>query len=412
MAWVTILNYFAWYVFVMFNVMWILVLLQNRGSFYRKMPKLKALPPVSIIIPAYNEGKTIAKTIRSVLKLDYPKRLIQTIVVNDCSKDNTREVVEDFGKEVTLLNNKKNMGKAGSLNRAIKIAKGKFIACMDADSTVNASALKTMIPHFADPKVGCVTPALRVKRKSGFLEKVQHAEYLLNIFLRKILAFMDAVFVTPGAFSMFRKDVLLKAGGFDEDNLTEDMEIALKIHKLGYKIENELKAITYTYCPNTVHGLFRQRIRWYRGGLQNYFKYRHMFFNRKYGNLGVFLLPFNIMAISAIIILFFTLFWNYANTTFDYVRKANFISWDILPMINTVDFELAMTNVLTTALIFGLAGLVMGSYVLYTSFRVSNQSVSSSKAGYLLYLLVFPAAMTVFWTLAFIYELLKFERKW
>ena len=412
MAWVTVLNYIAWYIFVFFNVMWILILFQNRGNMYRRPPKLKTFPSVSIIIPAFNEEKTISKTIRSVLSLNYPKRLLQTIVVNDCSKDKTKEVVEGFGKDVTLLNNEKNMGKARSLNRAIKFAKGKLIACMDADSTVNPNALKKMVHHFTDPHTGSVTPALRVKRRKNTLEKVQHAEYLLNIFLRKILAFMDAIHVTPGAFSLYRKDVLLKVGGFDEHNLTEDMDIALKIHKAGFKIENELSAITYTYCPNSIKSLFGQRLRWYRGAIQNFLKYKYMFFNKRYGNLGIFLLPFNIMAISAIIIIFFTLLWSYANTALEYARKAQIIGWDILPMINTMDFELAMSNLLTTSLIFGAAGLIIGGYVLHTSFKVNRIRVSSSKAGYLLYLLVFPAAMTVFWVMAFLYELLRLERKW
>ena len=269
MHWVNIVNYIAWYIFVFISVVWIIVMLQNRGKYSGK--GARKFPSVSVLIPAFNEEKTIGKTIKSVLALKYPKRLYEIIVINDGSTDGTERIVRRLQKrgKIKLISNKRNRGKAYSLNRGIRVSRGELIACLDADSVVRPDILEKTVGYFKDESIGVVTPALKVWRPRNFLEKIQYAEYLLNIFLRKALAFIDSIHVTPGVFSVYRKDVLKMAGGFEEGNLTEDMEIALKIHTLGYKIENNLDAVSYTVCPDRWRKLLKQRIRWYRGALQN-----------------------------------------------------------------------------------------------------------------------------------------------
>jgi cellulose synthase/poly-beta-1,6-N-acetylglucosamine synthase-like glycosyltransferase len=412
MLWTTVLNFVVWYIFVFIGVLWIIVMFQNKRQIHTT-PKMNAkLPFVSVLIPAFNEEGTISKTIRSVLSLDYPKRLIETIVVNDCSTDRTRRMAESFGSRITLLNNRKNRGKSYSLNRAMKVARGEFVACIDADSLVKGDALKKMVCHFNDPKVAAVTPALKVYKTRTFLEKIQHAEYLLNVFLRKMLAFIDAIHVTPGVFSVYRKDLLMKLGGFEEGNLTEDMEIALKLHKAGYRIENDLNAVSYTYCPAKWGELFKQRIRWYRGAIQNSIKYKYMFFNPRYGNIGLFFLPLNFIAVLAIIVIFFITAWNYLVAALGYVWKMSIINWDILGYLSMLDLSSLPNLLLSTPLMFGMIGLAMGGYILYISFRVNRYSLKKNKPGYIIYLVLFPFVMMAFWSLALIYEVLRLQRKW
>ena len=409
-----IINYFAWFLFVFIAVVWILVLLKNRMNMSNKGSAMRKLPMVSVLIPAYNEETSIATTIKSVLNIDYPKHLLEVIAINDCSTDRTGEIAKGFARQgsIRLLNNEKNRGKAYSLNRAIKISKGDYVACVDADSMVEPGILKKMIWQFKDPSVAAVTPALKIWEPKNFLEKAQHAEYLLNIFLRKMLAFLDAIHVTPGVFSIYRKDVLEEIGGFEEDNLTEDMEIALKIHQHGYKIENDLSAISYTICPGKWSELLGQRIRWYRGAIQNTIKYRHMIFNRKYGNLGFFFFPANFMAVFVIIGIFFVMVWNYLTLATTTLWKMSLINWDLSVYFGEIKLLEMLAATITTPLLLSVVGIIIGGYVLYTSFSISGESVKENKPGYFLYLIIFPFVYIFFWAVALVYEALGLKRKW
>ena len=409
-----IINYVAWFIFVFIAVVWILVLIKNRKEVHADMRGSGSTPMVSVLIPAYNERESIAATIKSVLKIDYPKRMIETIEINDCSTDDTGRIAGRFARQgrIRLLNNKENMGKAYSLNRAITMCRGEYIACVDADSMVEPGILKKMIGYFSDPSVAAVTPALKIWNHGNFLEKAQYAEYLLNVFLRKMLAFLDAVHVTPGVFSIYRKGVLEDIGGFEEGNLTEDMEIALKIHQHGYKIENDLSAISYTICPARWRELFRQRIRWYRGAIQNTIKYRHMLFNRKYGNLGFFFFPANFLAVFVIIGIFFVMVWNYLNLAASTLWKMHLINWDLSLYFGEIDLAQLLGTAVNTPLLLSTVGLVLGGYVLYTSFRISGESVRKNKPGYFLYLFIFPFVYIVFWAVALLYEALGLKRNW
>ena len=409
----TIINYIAWYIFVFISVVWILVFLQNKNKIRDTTVKTYKLPSVTVIIPAYNEEKTIEKTIKSVLSLNYPKELLDVIVVNDCSTDRTKHIAEKFtSKGVVVLNNEKRMGKAYCLNKAIKISKSELIACLDADSIVEKDILTKMIPYFKDESVACVAPALKVWEKKSFLEKIQHAEYILNIFLRKCLEFLDAINVTPGVFSIYRKKVLEEVGGFDEGNLTEDMEIALRIHDAGYKIKNSHTAMSYTMCPKKWSELFKQRIRWYRGSIQNYVKYKHMLLNPKYGNLGVFFLPMNLIAVFSIIILLVTIAWNYTENIVDSIRNLFLVNFDLSFVFSNINLENIVMQLMTTPMLLGLFGLFFGTYILYRAFNISEDDPSESKMGFILYLLFFPFVLMLFWLLAIIYEILNIKKMW
>ena len=412
--WSTIVNYAAWYIFVFIAVTWLIVLFINRDEFSTiKKKGIKKLPSVSVLIPAYNEEKNIKRIVKSILRANYPKNLLEVIVINDASTDRTREIVEVM-EGVILLNNKKNRGKAHSLNRALKIAKGELIACVDADSVVEKNILMKMVGHFENPKVASVTPALKVLRPKNFIQRIQSAEYLLNIFLRKSLEMIDSIHVTPGVFSIYRKSVLKELGGFDENNLTEDMEIALRIHNAGYKIENRLDACSYTLCPSNLRSLFKQRLRWYRGALQNTVKYRHMIFNRKYGNLGMFLLPFNFISILAVITIFLILIWNVFDTVKTFIWQLYLIDWNLLVFIKNfeINWEVFFLNTFTTSFVFMVMGLILGGYLLMKSFHITKEKFSFNKLGYFTYLLAYPIIMMSFWLTAMMFEIFRIERKW
>ncbi|MEK6928612.1 MAG: glycosyltransferase [Nanoarchaeota archaeon] len=287
-------------------------------TYYKKKPldRESTERNVSIIIPAYNEEKSIARTINSALQLDYPKNKLEIIVVDDGSKDKTYEIARRFMLKKyskVLVFTKPNGGKGSALNLGIKHASGDIIVSMDADSFVQTDALKKMIAFFDNPKVMAVTPSMGVFKPRGILQRIQHIEYYMGVFLRKSFATMNAIHITPGAFSAYRKSFFKKHGGYDEKNITEDLEIALRIQHKHYIIENSPKSVVYTIAPRTFRALMVQRRRWYIGLIHNLWQYRNLF-GFKRGPLGALVLP---VAVSTIVLAVIVTIYLVIRTLFD-----------------------------------------------------------------------------------------------
>ncbi len=252
-------------------------------------PKPEKFPSISILVPAYNEGEHIAETLKSLLLLEYPGKR-EIIVINDGSKDDTGEQARKFAKKGVIVIDKPNGGKASAMNVGIKRAKGELVAVLDADSIVAQDALLHMVGYFGEPEIAAVTPMMKVWESRTPAQKLQKAEYILNSFTKKLLEQLDAITVTPGPFSIYRASVFKKLGGFDEETLTEDQEIALRMQRANMRIASSVGAIVYTDAPADLRGLYLQRKRWYTGFLQNIWRYRDLL-SPKYGDLGVFVLP-------------------------------------------------------------------------------------------------------------------------
>jgi len=126
---------------------------------------------------------------------------------------------------------------------------------------------------------------------------MQKAEYNLSIFIRRVFSFMDSLFITPGPFSIYRKEVFTNLGGYKKAYYTEDLEIALRMQSNHYKIENAHTATVYTVTPSTLKELYTQRLRWTYGFLKNIADYRFLFFRSTYGTLGILVLPFAVLSI-------------------------------------------------------------------------------------------------------------------
>lgn len=296
-------------VYLMF--LFLLIFFSHKKKLYKK-PSLKKVPSISIIIPAYNEENCIEKTIKNIKKLIYPKKL-EIIVVDDGSTDNTYKVVKKI-KGIKVLS-KKHEGKAKALNFGLKYAKGEIVACVDSDSYPEKYALLKTIPLF-EKDVAAVTTSIFVKNARNLIQRLQRIEYLFIAWSRKILEHLNSIYVTPGPMSLYRKKILLKVGGFDEKNLTEDIEIAWRLLKHKYKIKMSLNAKVYTNVPKTLKKWWHQRIRWNIGGLQTNSKYFNLFLNKNFGNVGMFLLPFfsisYILSILGLFLIFYIIFnWSY-----------------------------------------------------------------------------------------------------
>jgi cellulose synthase/poly-beta-1,6-N-acetylglucosamine synthase-like glycosyltransferase len=293
---ISILNYSIAF-FSLFTVLFfILLFIRYRKNIYVKPAAKDWEPIVSIVIPAYNEADHIEKTLESLLSLDYPKDKLDLVVVDDGSSDDTYEIASRFRERGVQVFTKENSGKGAALNYGIKHAKGELVATMDADSIVTKNTISELLPLFDEDDVMAVTPAVKVAPENKLIVELQRIEYLMILFSRKLLSFIDSVPVTPGPFSMFRKSVFDKVGGFDEHNLVEDQEICLRIQSAHFKVRSSMSAIVYTDVPKTMGDLLKQRIRWQRGGLRNYWKYRFMI-RPEYGDFGMFFVPLNYITI-------------------------------------------------------------------------------------------------------------------
>ncbi len=252
--------------------------------------------PVSIIMPCYNDSKTIGEAIESLMKLKYPQEMIEIIVVDDKSKDNSVEVVNQYvkkypGKISLILNPKNSGGAAEPTNLGIKSAKYDFIAVTDADSMPEPDALIKMIGFLQqNNRVAAVTCAVMARGNQTFMQRIQMIEYSIIAWNRKLLDCVDAVYVTPGPFALYKKSALLEVGLFDTKNLTQDIEIVWRLLSHGYIARMCLGARVYSETPQKFRQWWRQRIRWNIGGTQCIVKYRKTLFKK--GMLGAFIIPF------------------------------------------------------------------------------------------------------------------------
>ncbi len=295
------------FIAIYFEIFLLLTFLGTHGRTSRARPLARHTPKVAIIVPCWNEESTIAGTMHSLLALEYPANRLQLILVDDGSTDGTDKAMAVFEHEprVAILR-KENGGKHTAINAGIELAhEAEIIGCLDADSFVAPGALREMIAYFDDPKVAAVTPAMSVFNPRTALERMQNAEYIFGIGWRHALALVNGIFVTPGPFSMYRKSVVDELGGFRYAHQAEDMEMALRMQRHGWHIENAPKARVYTKVPRNFFKLIKQRTRWTTGFLRNVLlDYRDLVGNPKHKALGLMVLPFGFLAVSGGIILF------------------------------------------------------------------------------------------------------------
>jgi len=232
-------------------------------------------PPVSVLIAAYNEEPVIRRTVESVLAMDYP--LAEIIVVDDGSMDLTAKVVEDaFENDPRVrLIRQENGGKSSALNHALGLASGEFLFCIDADTQLDPMAVRRMVQHFRNPKVGAVAGNVRVGNEVNVITYWQSLEYTTSQNLdRRAYAYLNAITVVPGAIGAWRREAVLSVGGYLNDTLAEDMDLTWRLRRAGYVLENEPQAYAYTEAPQGFSGFFRQRFRWAYGTLQCLYKHR------------------------------------------------------------------------------------------------------------------------------------------
>lgn len=233
------------------------------------------VPLVSVMIPCYNEEDNLDESIPHLLKLEYPN--YELIFINDGSQDNTGNIIDKWAKRdsriVTL--HQTNSGKASALNHGLRVAKGKYVGCLDGDAVLDYKALDYMVQAMeANPKYGAVTGNPRVRNRSTLLGRLQVSEFSSIIgLIKRSQCLLGTIFTVSGVCCMFRKDILQEIGGWSTNMVTEDIDVSWKIQTSGYDIFYEPRALCWVLMPETLKGLFKQRLRWAQGGAETMLKY-------------------------------------------------------------------------------------------------------------------------------------------
>jgi cellulose synthase/poly-beta-1,6-N-acetylglucosamine synthase-like glycosyltransferase/peptidoglycan/xylan/chitin deacetylase (PgdA/CDA1 family)/spore germination protein YaaH len=252
-------------------------------------------PRVAVLVPAYNEEKVIARTIRSVLDSTYPN--LRVIVIDDGSSDRTLEIArasfkaEQASGQVTILT-KRNSGKAEALNFGLEHidADEEIFVGIDADTVIAPDAVARLVPHFLNPKIGAVAGNAKVGNRVNLWTRWQALEYITSQnFERRALNTLAAVSVVPGAIGAWRVEAVREAGGYHTDTVAEDADLTMALLRNGYRVQYEDLALAFTEAPTSANGLMRQRFRWSFGILQAVWKHRGVFARK--GVLGWVALP-------------------------------------------------------------------------------------------------------------------------
>lgn len=413
------IQYILWavsFVSLWITLIWLNVLVLEP----RRAPAFKgALPRITITLPCYNRESGLARTMRSLTESRYPRRLLQFIIVDDCSQDNTLAEARRLQKQypahdIMVLRHAENRGKAAAVNTALAHATGELFACLDADTLVHPDALRRLLPHVADARVGAAIGQVKVDEPQNLYERLQRVEYILSNFVRRLWSNMSTLFVAPGgALSLFNTGILKKVGGFAEAGLTEDLEIGLRLKANGYDVRMEPRAITYTQVPPSWGALWRQRIRWYRGFVVNHLKYRRLFFKRTHGLFGTFQLPLNVLGVSLLLLTVLLVGYGSLHDLSEMLYRSLTIKGYFFNHV--LDFpnikELLLGQNVQIALPI-LLGTLLGVYLIYLAHRQMQERLLRNLHHVWIYILVAPYVTTVHWISALMQEALRTRRKW
>lgn len=281
--------------------------------------KLKAAKPyqplVSVLIPAYNEEVGVIRTLDSVLANSYEN--YEVIIIDDGSKDRTAQVVRDYIKSLdgtkietylgrrirpsalerryirvdknrtrVVVASQPNAGKGAALNNGVEnYARGELVMVVDADSLLHPQAISRMVEHFRDEHILAAAANVKIIPSKTILGVAQRIEYLISYRMKRANTTLGMEYIVGGVGSTFRRKMLIEAGLYDTDTMTEDIDLTLKLIRLhGNKtsrVHYAADVITYTEHVLSFRSLIRQRFRWKYGRFQSLKKCRSLFFSRR-----------------------------------------------------------------------------------------------------------------------------------
>jgi biofilm PGA synthesis N-glycosyltransferase PgaC len=243
---------------------------QRRMPPHDQPPELENWPPISILVPCYNEAENAEETLGTAAAVDYPQ--FEIIAINDGSRDNTAEVLDGLAARIPnlrVVHLAANGGKANALNTGALLARHELLVCIDGDAMIDPHALRWIARAFRRADVGGLGGNPRIRNRTSLLGRLQVGEFASIIgLIRRAQTMYGRLFTVSGVICAFRKRALDDAGWWSPRTITEDIDITWRLQLAGWRVVYEPNAIVWILMPETLRGLWRQRLRWAEGGVQ------------------------------------------------------------------------------------------------------------------------------------------------
>ena len=409
-----------WYLVIALISIREILLYQRKNSFIdlKKLLSSPYTPPISIVAPAYNEGSTIINSVHSLLSLQYPR--FEVIIINDGSTDNTlRKMIKGFSlvkvdyayneqivtqpvrgfyksinpaySKLLIIDKENGKSKADASNAGVNAAAYPYFVCTDVDCVIDNQALLLMIKPFLDEEKrviangaiirianGCEVEKgflVNVKAPKNFLTSVQEIEYLRSYLLgRMAWSKINGLIIVSGGIGLFDREIAIKAGGYDPKSFGEDMELTVRMRKCMHDIGQKYivkyipESLCWTEVPPTLDIFMKQRIRWAKGLVQTLFKHRSMWFNPKFGRMGLLSFPY----------------WILYEWLAPMIELIGLISYSYLIFTGKINFEFSL---LLLAFVFFFSVMITTISILWEEY--TNQVYKSKKEIFKLLLVIF-----------------------
>ncbi len=240
-------------------------------------------PTVSVVIPMFNEGEGIYRTLKSLVEMDYPKDKLKIVVVDDCSTDDSYKWAMKAAREhaiVSVLKNPVNMGKRKGINRAVRRSDSEIIISVDSDVVVDKNAVRSLVKRFVRPEIAAVGGRVNIiNRNENWLTRMQTIKYYFGYeYLKNVENAFNTVMCLSGCLTAYRREVLMELEPILENRKLfgipikygEDRFLTRQIVKAGYQTTMTLEANSYTIAPPTLSGYFSQQLRWRRSNIVDF----------------------------------------------------------------------------------------------------------------------------------------------
>ena len=365
-------------------------------------------PEVTFLLPAYNVEKFIEHTVSKIMDLDYPKDKLKILIVNDGSYDNSLAVLKKLKKKYKNLSylSKKNEGvKSYAVNYGLKHVKTDYVCVMDADTFPKRDLLRKVLREFKDKKIMAVTCKMLPINTDNLLGKMQFIEYSFTSFYRSLMHSANSLHTTP-AFTAFRTKVFKEVGYFDPGNLTEDLDMGLRIQKAHYDVGFVIDSAAFTIVPSTFKLLSKERIRWTYGMLYNLKRHKDIF-GTKYGDLGFFLLPSMLVSVFIVIAVVLLAGYNLLYIFIDFIRRWSLGYRPDFFDINWFSFFISLTNL---KIILSVILVAFSSLSFFLIKRTVKENVSYF--GSMLYLFLYSWLLAYFYIVSITRFVLRKKPEW
>jgi biofilm PGA synthesis N-glycosyltransferase PgaC len=267
-------------------------------------------PFVSVMVPAHNEQAVIGRSVRAMLRMDYPA--FEVVVIDDGSRDRTLGALAPLmhDRRLRIVRKTANEGKAMALNDAIPLMRGEILVGLDADAEPDPLLLRWIVPHFDSPRVAAVTGNPRVRNTDNFLARLQAIEFSSIIsLLRRAQRVWGRVVTVSGVVAAVRRSAVIDVGGYSPEMPTEDIELTWKLQKRFYDVRYEPRAVCWMTVPLSFSALYKQRLRWARGLMQVLRKHRDVMTHWKTRRLWPVFVESSLSILWAVCFLVLTSLW-------------------------------------------------------------------------------------------------------